>query len=132
MNDYFSKVKDYLNELKYSIIDENEADGLFVIDNEEEGIKNMMLVVEDPIIIMEQLIFKMKEEDVNIYKALLQKNQDILHGAFVLGEDGKSVLFRDTLQVENLDLNELAASLNSLSLLMGEFGDKIIEFSAKS
>jgi hypothetical protein len=92
----------------------------------------MMLVVEDPIIIMEQLIFKMKEEDVNIYKALLQKNQDILHGAFVLGEDGKSVLFRDTLQVENLDLNELAASLNSLSLLMGEFGDKIIEFSAKS
>lgn len=132
MNDYFSKVKDYLNELKYSIIDENEADGLFVIDNEEEGIKNMMLVVEDPIIIMEQLIFKMKEEDVNIYKALLQKNQDILHGAFVLGEDEKSVLFRDTLQVENLDLNELAASLNSLSLLMGEFGDKIIEFSAKS
>ncbi|NPA44799.1 MAG: YbjN domain-containing protein, partial [Chlorobi bacterium] len=66
----------------------------------------------------------------NMYKALLQKNQDILHGAFVLSQDGKNVIFRDTLQVENLDLNELTGSLNSLSLLMREYADKIIEFSA--
>mgnify|MGYP001545007501 CR=1 FL=1 len=130
MSDYFSKVKGFLHELRYSIVDENEADGMFIIDNEEEGVKNMIIVVEDPIIIMEQLIFKMKSDDVNIYKSLLQKNQDILHGAFVLSEDGKSVLFRDTLQVENLDLNELAGSLNSLSLLMGEYGEQIIKFSS--
>jgi len=130
MSDNFSKVKGYLNELKYSIIDENEADGMFVIDNEEEGIKNMIIVVDDPILIMEQLIFKVKGDDVNMYKSLLQKNQDILHGAFVLSDDGKNVLFRDTLQVENLDLNELAASLNSLSLLMGEYANQIIKFSS--
>lgn len=130
MNDNFSKVKGYLNELKYSIIEENEADGMFVIDNEDEGIKNMIIVVDDPILIMQQLIFKVKNDDVNMYKALLQKNQDILHGAFVLNEAGDSVLFRDTLQVENLDLNELSGSLNSLSLLMGEYANQIIKFSA--
>ena len=130
MNDNFSKVKGYLNELKYSIIEENEADGMFVIDNEDEGIKNMIIVVDDPILIMQQLIFKVKNDDVNMYKALLQKNQDILHGAFVLNEAGDSVLFRDTLQVENLDLNELSGSLNSLSLLMGEYANEIIKFSA--
>ena len=130
MSDYFSKVKGYLNELKYSIIEENETEGLFVIDNEEEGIKNMIIVVDDPILIMQQLIFKVKNDDVNMYKALLQKNQDILHGAFVINEAGDSVLFRDTLQVENLDLNELAGSLNSLSLLMGEYANDIIKFSA--
>ena len=130
MCDNFSKVKGYLNELKYSIIDENEADGMFVIDNEEEGIKNMVIVVEDPILIMEQLIFKVKNDDVNMYKALLQKNQDILHGAFVLNDKGDSVIFRDTLQVENLDMNELSGSLNSLSLLMGEYANEIIKFSA--
>ena len=130
MCDNFSKVKGYLNELKYSIIEENEADGMFVIDNEDEGVKNMIIVVDDPILIMQQLIFKVKNDDVNMYKALLQKNQDILHGAFVLNEAGDSVLFRDTLQVENLDLNELSGSLNSLSLLMGEYANEIIKFSA--
>ena len=126
----FSKVKGYLNELNYSIVNENETEGFLMIDNEDEGIKNMVIVVDDPILIMEQLIFKVKNDDVNMYKALLQKNQDILHGAFVLNEVGDSVIFRDTLQVENLDLNELSGSLNSLSLLMGEYANKIIEFSS--
>ncbi len=130
MSDNFSKVKGYLHELKYSIIEENEADGMIIIDNEDEGVKNMIIIVDDPILIMQQLIFKVKNDDVNMYKALLQKNQDILHGAFALNEAGDRVLFRDTLQVENLDLNELSGSLNSLSLLMGEYANEIIKFSA--
>jgi len=130
MENYFCKVKGFLNDLNYSIINENEEEGLLVIDNEEEGIKNMVIVVDAPILIMEQLIFTVKEDDVVMYKALLQKNQDILHGAFILSEDGKNVIFRDTLQVENLDLNELSGSLNSLSLLMGEYANEIIKFSA--
>jgi hypothetical protein len=64
-----------------------------------------------------------------IFKSLLQKNRDIIHGAFVLEETGEKVIFRDTLQLENLDLNELEASLNSLGLLLSEYADKIIEFS---
>ena len=130
MSDNFSKVKGYLNELKYSIVDENEAEGMIIIDNEDEGIKNMVIVIEDPILIMQQSIFRVKSDDMNMYKSLLQKNQDILHGAFVLNEAGDGVLFRDTLQVENLDLNELAGSLNSLSLLLGEYANEIIKFSA--
>ena len=127
---YFSKVKGFLNQMNYSIIDENENEGFLLIDNEEEGVKNMVIVIDDPILIMEQKIFKVKKDDVNIYKSLLQKNQDILHGAFVLNEAGDTVIFRDTLQVENLDQNELAGSLNSLSLLLGEYANKIIEFSS--
>jgi hypothetical protein len=130
MNEHFNIVKGYLNELNYSIVQEKESEGLFVIDKESEGIKNMVIIVDEPILIMQQLLFKVKKDDVNVYKALLQKNQDILHGAFVLNETGDSILFRDTLQVENLDLNELAGSLNSLSLLMSEYADQIIKFSA--
>ena len=130
MSNSYCKVKEYLNELNYSIIGENESEGFLMIDKEDEGIKNMVIVVDDPILIMEQLIFKVKGDDVNMYKSLLQKNQDILHGAFVLNETGDSVIFRDTLQVENLDLNELAGSLNSLSLLMSEYAEQIIKFSA--
>ncbi len=130
MSKCFLKVKEYLNELNYSILNENEDENFFVIDKESEGIKNMVIVVENPILIMEQLIFKVKEDNMEMYKSLLQKNQDILHGAFVLNQDGNSVIFRDTLQVENLDLNELSGSLNSLSLLMSEYSEEIIKFSA--
>jgi hypothetical protein len=130
MSNDFQKIKGYLNELAFSINNENESEGWFVIDKEDEGIKNMVLVVDEPILIMEQLLFKVKSDKPEMYKALLMKNHDILHGAFVLSEDGKNVLFRDTLQVENLDLNELAGSLNSLSLLLSEYTDEIIKFSA--
>ncbi len=130
MNNHFCKVKEYLNELSISIIQENEKEGMLKIDKESEGIKNMVIVVDEPILIMEQLLFKVKKDDLNMYKALLQKNQDILHGAFVLNETGDTVLFRDTLQVENLDLNELAGSLRSLTLLMSEYANEIIKFSA--
>jgi hypothetical protein len=38
-------------------------------------------------------------------------------------------LFRDTLQLEHLDLNELEASLNSLQLLLSEYMNELIVFS---
>ncbi len=130
MDNNFTKVRDYLLELKHSIIEEVEDENVFVIDNEDEGIKNMVLVVADPILIMEQHIFEIKNETGDIYKALLMKNQDIIHGAFVLDETGKNIIFRDTLQLENLDLNELEGSLNSLTLLLSEYSEKIIEFAS--
>jgi hypothetical protein len=130
MENYFAKVKEYLTELKVSIKKEDAAQGLFVIDNEEEGIKNMVIVCDDPILIMQQFMFDIKNESVEMYKSLLMKNQDIVHGAFALDESGKKVIFRDTLQLENLDLNELEGSLKSLTLLLSEYYKDIMKFSA--
>jgi len=80
-------------------------------------------------LIIEQHIFNIKNKNEEVYKSLLQKNRDIVHGAFVLDETGERVIFRDTLQIENLDLNELEASLNSLGLLLSEYSEQIINFS---
>jgi hypothetical protein len=57
----------------------------------------------------------------------LKKNREIVHGAFVLDETGKRVLFRDTLQLENLDLNELEGTLNSLKLLIAEYSSELLD-----
>ncbi|HAI38299.1 MAG TPA: molecular chaperone Tir, partial [Maribacter sp.] len=99
------------------------------VEKEDSGIKNLILGVSPPILIMEQFIFSVHNQSEKIFKSLLQKNRDIIHGAFVLDETANRVIFRDTLQIENMDLNEFEASLNSLSLLMSEYSDKIIEFS---
>ena len=60
---------------------------------------------------------------------LLKKNRDIVHGAFTLDETGKKVIFRDTLQLENLDLNEVEGTINSLALLLSEFSNELISYS---
>lgn len=129
MQDHFQIVKDYVLQLNYNITHENKGDGIIMISKENEGVKNMILGVAPPILIMEQHIFNIRNKNEMVYRSLLQKNRDIVHGAFVLDETGDKVIFRDTLQVENLDLNELEGSLNSLGLLLSEYSEQIINFS---
>ena len=129
MNNYFDKVQGFLLDLDFNILQENEEDGVFWVDKEEAGIHNLVIGCLDPILVMEQYLFDINNDNNDVYKKLLIKNRDIIHGAFVLDESGKKVIFRDTLQLENLDLNELEGSLNSLSLLMNEYSEELIEFS---
>lgn len=127
MEKNYQKVKNYLLDLEYSIDAESENNGTFIISREDEGIKNMVIACADPILIMEQPLFVLKHETANVLKELLKKNREIVHGAFALDENNR-VLFRDTLQIENLDLNELEGSLNSLSILLSEYGQNLVEF----
>lgn len=128
---YFKKIESYISKLGYSVSYQNEKEGIFLIESEADGIKNVIIGVAPPILIVEQFIFKLKSDDKDIYKALLKKNRDIIHGAFVLDEEGKKVIFRYTLQIENLDMNEFEGALNSLGLLLSEYYEQIIEFSKR-
>jgi hypothetical protein len=59
-------------------------------------------------------------------------NRELVHGAFVIDEGGTKLLFRDTLQLANLDFNELDASINALSLGLASFADELIALSKAS
>lgn len=129
MDIHFTKTKEFLQDLNYNIVKEIETEGIFVIEKEDFGIKNLIIGVAYPILIMEQFIFKVAEPSEAMFRELLKKNRDIIHGAFVLDETGQRVIFRDTLQLENLDRNEIEASLNSLGVLLSEYTEEIIQFS---
>ena len=126
---HFDKVKDYLLELDYSIVKEDKENQVFIIESLEDGIQNVLIGIADPILIIEQYLFDLTANVGDVAKQLLVKNRDIVHGAFVMDEEGTKVIFRDTLQVESLDLNELEETLTSLSLLLSEYTDEIIKFS---
>ncbi len=128
---HFEKVKEFLLELECEIVMEDPEEELVVVKKEDEGILNMVIDCEDPILIIEQFLFEVKEDNAATFKSLLQKNREVVHGAFTLDESGNKVIFRDTLQLENLDLNELEGSLNSLSLLISEYYEELLAF-AKS
>ncbi len=129
MSEHFEKVKGFLIDLEFTILKEDASEELFIVEKEEAGITNLVIDCEDTILIIEGLLFEIKNKQISVFEQLLAKNREIIHGAFALDESRSKVLFRDTLQLENLDLNELEASLNSLELLLGEYSSKIIEFS---
>ncbi len=124
---HFEQVKAYLQELDFAITQEDPSQELVVIDDEDQGINHLVIDCEDPILILEQFIFEIKKDpQVNMLKRLLQLNRTLVHGAFAIDDSGTKVLFRDTLQLENLDLNELEGSINALSVAMAENVNELI------
>ena len=125
----FDSVKAYLLELQLSIVREDPAEALVVVEDEHRGIKNLVVDCEEPILIFEQMIFPVPANPGDMFRRLLQMNRTLVHGAFALDEEGKFVLFRDTLQLENLDLNEVEGTIEALSLALAEHAEELISFS---
>ena len=125
----FALIHTYLVELGFDVHHQEEASNLLVVSRPELGIDHLVLGCGEPLLIMEQYLLELPAPDCTIYQRLLQKNRDIIHGAFVLDDSGLKVIYRDTLQLDFLDRSALEAVLNSLALVLSEFGDELIGFS---
>ena len=131
MANHFERVKEYILDLGFSIDDEIAEDEIVVINDEERGIHELVIDCEDDLVVLEQLILKF-EGDVSaaVYRRLLQMNRSLVFGAFVLNEEGDTLLYRNTLALDNLDLNELESTINALSLGLAENSDELLGFVA--
>ncbi len=121
MQEQFNKVKDYVLDIGYVIKMEDAKEGMLMIEDKNFGMENMVLSCEDPILVMEQQICELKA-DLNQQEllSLMKMNRTLVHGAFAIDEEGKKLVFRDTLALENLDRNEVESSVHSLSLALAE------------
>ena len=125
----FDDVKGFVQALRLAIVKEDPPEGILVVDDEERGIRNMVIDYEDPILIFEQMIMEVPGRSGDMFKRLLQMNRALVHGAFALDEEGRRVLYRDALQLANLDLNEVEGTVEALSLALAENGAELIGFS---
>jgi hypothetical protein len=129
---HFSTVKDYVLELGFAISAEIPEEEIVIVNDEERGIQNLLIDCEDTVLVLEQLILKISPSvAAEGYQRLLQMNRELVFGAFVLNEEGDSLLYRNTLALENLDLNELESTVNALSLGLAENGQELLSFAAK-
>ena len=127
----FATVKEYVLELGLAIAEEIPAEEIIIVNDEERGVQNLVIDCEDTVLVIEQLILKVAAGTADTYQRILQMNRDLVFGAFVLNEEGDSLLYRNTLALENLDLNELESTINSLSLGLAEHGEELLGFAAK-
>ncbi|MEQ9441187.1 MAG: YbjN domain-containing protein [Cyclobacteriaceae bacterium] len=127
---HFDKVKNFLFDLGFQLQSEDPAEGLVVITDEDKGISHLIIDCEEDILLLEQYVFLLKGENEGaVLKRLMQINRSLVHGALVLDDENR-VIFRDTLQLENLDRNELESSINSIGLMMAEYADEFIKFAS--
>ena len=125
----FQTVKHYLQELRLAIVEEDPAQHILIVDDDEHGIKSLVVDCEEPLLIFEQVIMEVPANPGDMFRRLLQMNRTLVHGAFALTEDSKRVLFRDTLRMENLDLNEVQGTIQALSLALAEHAAELIALS---
>lgn len=131
MADHYERVKEYILELGFSIDEEIPEEEIVVINDAERGIHELVIDCEDDLVVLEQLILKFESEmPAAVYRRILQMNRSLVYGAFTLNEDGNILLYRNTLALDNLDLNELETTINALSLGLAENGDELLGFLA--
>lgn len=97
---------------------------LFHVTDEDEGIKNLVVDCEGSLLVLEQMIVPVTGN--TNYRTLLQMNRELNHGAFAVDADNRWIVWRDTLQLNTLDVEELQASVNALSLAMAEHSETFL------
>jgi len=123
------KVRSYLLDLGLSY--EEVGDGTFLINDEEKGLKNIVVMVSEPLVIVRVKVMETPDSDrESLYEELLRLNaEDLVHGAYAL--EGDHVILIDTLELETLDLEELRSSFEAIGLalvqhykLLGRYREK--------
>ena len=129
MSDVLDQVREYVLELGLAIESEIPEEEILIVNDEERAISHLVIDCEDTILVLEQLIVQLPSTvDSSVYKRLLQINRTLIFGAFVLNEEGGTLVYRNTLALENLDLNELEGTLNALTLALAENGEELLTF----
>lgn len=127
MSEHFDTVKEYVLELGFHIDEEVPEDEIIIINDADRGIHNLLIDCEVSLVVVEQLILQLPADPgAGAYRQILQMNRGLVFGAFVLDESGTRLLYRNTLALDNLDLNELETTINALSLGLAENGEALL------
>jgi hypothetical protein len=123
-------MQSYLVDLGLSF-EEVEA-STWLITDEEKGLKNLVILVSEPLVILRVKVMELPREDrTRLYERLLRLNaEDLLHGAYAL--EGEHVILIDTLELESMDLEDLRASIEAMGLALAQHYKILSEYRRKA
>ena len=107
---------------------EQVSEGVWRVESSDNNVSNIIMSYEDPILLLRVNLMKIPVSNREaFYERLLRLNAtEIPHGAF--GIENDIVVLIDTLQVENLDRNELQASVDSLGFTVAQYYNELKEY----
>ena len=122
-------IEEFLHKLELS--HEEPREGTYVIHG-HDGLDKIIVTLAGPV-----LVFRVKLMEVpkqrsagdreELFRMLLELNAtEMMHGAY--GVEGDSVVICDALQLENLDFNEFAATIDDISLAVASHMGRLAKF----
>lgn len=112
-------------EIPYEVVGD---DGLWLVHDSSLG-ENIAVKATGPLLLFRVKVLELSDVDDKggLYETLLMLNAtDLVHGSYGISED--SIVLTCTLEMENLDYNELQAVLDDFSLALANHYEKLTEF----
>ena len=103
-------------------------DGMWLVRDSSLG-ENIAIQAADSLLLFRVKVLELREvtDKAALYEELLNLNaSDLVHGAYGISED--AVVLTCTLQMENLDYNELQSVLDDFSLALANHYEKLTKF----
>ena len=124
------KLESFFVELNLSY--EEKKKNVWVVFGEDKGLENVIIMLEDPIVIIRVKVMDMpKENQCALYEEILRLNAtDMIHGAYAL--EGNSVILINTLLAATMDIEELQASIDAIGLALAQHYEKLAGFRKKN
>jgi len=118
-------IQSYL--LKMELPYDEPREGTWVVRG-LDGIDNIVVTLAGPV-----LVFRVKVMDIprhqkeELFRTLLELNAtEMMHGAY--GIEGDAVIISDALQIENLDYNEFAATVDDITLAVASHHGRLAKY----
>ena len=123
------KLEGYM--LNLSLSYEEQSDNLYVIYGRERGLENVVVMLDDPIVVIRVKVMDLPEANKEKFcEELLRLNaSDLIHGAYAL--EGNSVILIDTLVGATMDLEEFQGSLDAIGMALIEHYKKLAKYRKK-
>ena len=93
-----------------------------------DGIDKIIITLAGPVV-----VFRVKIMDIprhnreDLFRTLLELNAtEMMHGAY--GIEGESIVICDALQLENLDYNEFAATIDDITLAVASHHSRLAKY----
>lgn len=113
-----AKIESYL--LSLSLTYEEIGDRTWVINDDDKGLENVLVILADPVVIIRVKVMAIPDKErEQFFEQLLRLNQsDMIHGAYAL--EGDDVILLNTLVGETLDVEEFQATLDAIGLALAQ------------
>jgi hypothetical protein len=118
-------IQSYL--LKMELPHEEPREGTWIVRG-LDGLDSLIVTLAGPV-----AVFRVKLMDIphkqreELFRTLLELNAtEMMHGAY--GIEGDAIVISDALQLENLDYNEFAATVDDITLAVASHHGRLAKF----
>src|SRR5690349_16887984 len=124
------KIERYL--VKLSLTFQEAGAGTWVVRDAQRGLENLVIILSEPLVILRINVMDVPSSGKEkLFEELLRLNAtDLVHGAYAV--DGKTVILIDTLEAEEMDIEEFEASIDAIGLALAQHYRSLSRYRVKA